>query len=158
MAAIVLISCKIETVSAIGLDISEKALLIAKRNAEVHNVLERLKLRNSNVFSELNGERFDLIVSNPPYIPAIDISVLQPEVRDFEPLHALTDGGNGFSIIEHLVNEAPKFLKPNGWLLIEIGIHQAERVKKMFEKNIWKNVDILPDLQGIPRLVKAKLF
>lgn len=149
---------QIKTVSAIGLDISEKALLIAKRNAEVHHVLERLKLKKSNVFSELNGERFDLIVSNPPYIPAADVTVLQPEVRDFEPLQALTDGGNGFSIIEQIVNQAPKFLKPNGWLLIEIGILQAESAKEMFEKNIWQNVDILPDLQGIPRLVKAKLF
>jgi release factor glutamine methyltransferase len=149
---------EIKTALAIGLDISEKALEVAKRNAEKHTVSERLELKISDVFSQLNEEKFDLVVSNPPYIPAKDISDLQPEVQDFEPLNALTDDKDGLSIIEKVIYQSPTFLKYKGSLMMEIGINQADEVKKMFDKNIWQNVDILPDLQGIPRMVKANRF
>ena len=147
-----------KTVLATGFDISEKALAIAKKNAGIHQVLERLKLEKSDVFSNLNDEKFDLIISNPPYIPSEDIAGLQLEVRDFEPLNALTDGKNGLSIIEEIIIESPRFLKSHGSLLMEIGIHQADDVKKMFDENIWQEIIILPDLQGIPRMVKASIF
>jgi release factor glutamine methyltransferase len=142
--------------SAVGLDISEKALEIAKRNAEKHQVSEKLDLKISDVFSCLANEKFDLIVSNPPYIPRRDIENLQREVRDFEPLNALTDGGEGLSIIEKIITDAPKFLKPRGFLLIEIGFGQAEDVRRMFDAKIWKMIEILPDPQRIPRMVKAR--
>ncbi len=145
-----------ETVSAIGLDISEKALEIAKINAENHRVSERIDLKISDVFGLLTDETFDLIVSNPPYIPRKDIESLQAEVRDFEPLNALTDEKDGLSIIEKIIAAAPKFLKPNGFLLLEIGFGQAEDVKRMFDAEIWRTVEILPDLQGIGRMVKAR--
>ncbi len=149
---------EIKTVSAIGLDISAKALETAKKNAEGHAVLERLELKNSDIFSGLTAEKFDLIVSNPPYIPAMDITGLQPEVRDFEPINALTDGKDGLSIVKRIIRESPKFLKPKGFLLMEIGINQAREVKEMFDKNLWRKVDILPDLQEIPRMVKANIL
>jgi release factor glutamine methyltransferase len=150
----------VETASAIGLDVSEKALEIAGRNAETHSVAQRLKLQISDVFDGLGKEKeekFDLIVSNPPYIPRRDIPGLQAEVRDFEPLSALTDGGTGLSIIEKVVAGAPRFLKPRGFLLMEIGFGQAEEVKKLFAARLWESVEILPDLQGIPRTVKAQV-
>lgn len=146
-----------QTVSAIGLDVSEKALEIAKLNAENHQVSERFALKISDVFSVLTDETFDLIVSNPPYIPRQDIENLQAEVRDFEPLNALTDEKDGLSIIEKIIAAAPKFLNPNGFLLMEIGFGQAEDVKQMFDAEIWQTVEILPDLQGIGRMVKAQI-
>jgi len=146
-----------KTASAIGLDVSAKALEIAELNAEKHRVLERLSLKVSDVFDALTDEKFDLIVSNPPYIPRADVESLQAEVRDFEPLNALTDGDDGLSIIENIVRGAPRFLKPGGFLLLEIGFGQAEAVKGLFERKVWRSVEVLPDLQKIPRTVRAQV-
>lgn len=148
---------EIKTASAIGLDISEKALQIAETNAEKLGVLERLNLKNSDVFAELNNEIFDLIVSNPPYVPSEDFSTLQAEVRDFEPQVALTDGKNGLSIIEKIIIESPKFLESNGFLLMEIGFNQSNKVHRIFAPEIWREVDFFADLQGIPRMIKAQI-
>ncbi len=148
---------EVKTASAIGSDVSESALQIAGKNAETHNVFDRLELKISDVFDILQTEKFDLIVSNPPYISSKNIRNLQMEVRDFEPLSALTDGADGLSIIKKIIDDAPKFLKPQGFLLMEIGFGQADEVKKMFSPKIWQSVEILPDLQNIPRIVKANL-
>lgn len=145
----------IETVIAIGLDISANALQIAKKNAQKHEVSDRIKLKISDVFEVLQNETFDLIVSNPPYIPRQDFAALQPEVRDFEPINALTDGKNGLSIIKKIINDAPYFLRSHGVLLMEIGFNQATEVKEMFSPKKWQSIEILPDLQNIPRMVKA---
>lgn len=148
-----------KTAAAMGLDISPRALEIARKNAEANGVSARFQLRHSNVFAALDNlklEKFDLIVSNPPYIPFGDLSGLEPEVRDFEPQIALTDGGGGLSIIEKIIAESPGYLKPDGFLLLEIGYKQAAEVSRMFAPEIWRNVEILPDLQGIPRTVKAR--
>ena len=147
----------VETANAIGLDISEKALKITRRNAIRHEVSDRLELKTSNVFESLKNEKFDLIVSNPPYISLKDFADLQREVRDFDPMIALTDGKNGFSIIGQIIEESPNFLKPGGFLLMEIGIGQSEKVEAMFSKSVWRTFEILPDLQGIPRTVKVRI-
>jgi release factor glutamine methyltransferase len=148
---------EVKTATADGLDVSEKAIEIAKLNAENNGVSNRLELKISDVFATLENEKFDLIVSNPPYIPIEDIQTLQAEVKDFEPLQALTDGHDGLSIIEKIVAGSLQFLKPEGFLLMEIGFEQADKVRKMFSPETWQNVEILPDLQGIPRTVKARL-
>lgn len=145
------------TATAISLDISEKALQIALKNAKKHQVSDRLELKISNVFTKLKKEKFDLIVSNPPYIDAGSFADLQPEVRDFEPEFALTDGKNGLSIIEKIIKDAPKFLKSEGFLLIEIGFNQSNEVRQMCLPEIWQSVEFLEDLQGIPRTLKARL-
>lgn len=147
----------VKNATAIGLDISTKALAVAKRNAEKHSVLARLKLNESDVFSNLTNQKFDLIVSNPPYISSEEIPNLQVEVRDFEPINALTDNQDGFSIIEKIIIDSPTYLIQNGFLLMEIGFGQSENVRKMLSDEIWESVEILPDLQGIPRMVKAKV-
>jgi release factor glutamine methyltransferase len=144
--------------TAIGLDVSEKALEVSRKNADKHDVAARLELRKSDVFGALGDEKFDLIVSNPPYIPRSEIDGLQSEVRDFEPLEALTDGGDGLSIIEKIVQAAPKFIKSGGFLLMEIGFGQAKAVENLFENSVWQLVEILPDLQGIPRTVRAQVI
>ncbi len=147
---------KIKTARAIGLDISPKALEIAAGNAATHEVSNRLELKISDVFEVLQNEKFDLIISNPPYIPSKEIKNLQAEVRDFEPIIALTDSDDGLSIIEKIIVESPKFLNKEGFLLLEIGFGQADKVREIFEPEIWRVVEILPDLQGIPRMVKAQ--
>ncbi len=149
---------EIKAARAVAFDVSEKALRIAAANAERHRVADRLKLEISNVFENLKGEKFDLIVSNPPYISAEEFRDLQTEVRDFEPALALTDGENGLTIVKKIIKDAPKFLKSNSFLLLEIGYGQAEIVREMFAPRFWKSVEILPDLQGIPRTVRAKCF
>lgn len=142
----------------VGLEISQAAMAVAQRNADSLGVADRIDLRLSNVFSSPeDGERFDLIVSNPPYVPEEDIAGLQPEVRDFEPVVALTDGSTGLTIIEKIVKESPGRLLPGGHLLLEIGFNQSGRVLSMFDPAIWASVDAFPDLQGIPRMIKANL-
>ncbi len=143
---------------AIGFDISPKALDVAEKNAYQNNVADRLELGVSDVFSGVDTSlQFGLIVSNPPYIPAEDFKTLQPEVRDHEPASALTDNGDGLSIIEKIISQAPNFLKTGGYLLMEIGIDQAAGVGEMIAPGIWQTFEILPDLQGIPRMVKLRL-
>lgn len=141
--------------TAVGLDISPPALRIAGRNAQRHGVADRLRLFESDVYSALEGERFELIAANPPYVPIDEFTGLQAEVRDFEPRIALTDETNGLSVIETIIRGAPPFLKSGGVLLLEIGFSQARAVRQMFTSEIWTNIDLMPDLQGIPRLVRA---
>jgi release factor glutamine methyltransferase len=141
--------------TAVGVDISEAAIKVAQRNAEAHGVAERLTLKISDVYAALGDETFDAILSNPPYIPGSEMLALQPEVRDFEPHTALTDHGTGLSIIERLIAVAPRHLKKEGILIIEIGFGQAESIKLLFDENVWRSVEILNDLQQIPRTVIA---
>ncbi|HEY8559058.1 MAG TPA: peptide chain release factor N(5)-glutamine methyltransferase [Pyrinomonadaceae bacterium] len=148
----------VRAASAIGLDVSPKALKITALNAERHGVSDRLNLKISDVFSSLADEKFALIASNPPYIPRADIANLQREVRDFEPLGALTDEADGLSIIEKIVRGAPRYLVPGGFLLLEIGFGQSRAVKNLFDEKIWRAVEALPDLQNIPRTVRAQVI
>ena len=143
--------------TALAVDVSEAALEVTNRNAARHGVAERMTLQLSDVFSELGDRKFDAIISNPPYVPVIDFAGLQAEVRDFEPHLALTDGSDGLSIIRRIITEAPDFLRPPGYLFMEIGFDQSERVAAMFDSDIWNLPDLLSDLQGIPRLVSARL-
>ncbi len=144
----------VASASAIGVDISQRALDMARRNAERHNVAQRLKLHESNAFSEVTGE-FDLIVSNPPYVPHGHLESLQAEVRDYEPQLALDGGEDGLSIIENIIRESPEFLKPQGFLLLEIGFDQAARVSELFDLLVWNKPEFIADLQGIPRILKV---
>ncbi|HEX6280327.1 MAG TPA: peptide chain release factor N(5)-glutamine methyltransferase [Pyrinomonadaceae bacterium] len=143
--------------SAIAVDISEPAIEIAKRNASMHAVNERLEIIRSDVYEKVPNERFDLIVANPPYVPLEDYAHLQPEVRDHDPRIAVTDGSTGLTVIERIVADAPSRLRSDGHLLMEIGFGQHERVSAMFDRNRWKGPDLIPDLQGIPRVVFATL-
>lgn len=144
--------------SAVGLEISDDAIAVAGTNAERHHVSSQFDVRRSDLFEGLAaGERFDLIISNPPYVPAADIAELEPEVREYEPRAALTDGGGGLSVVGRLIRESPQYLKPGGTLMLEIGIGQAGRVREMISPDIWASVTVDDDFQGIPRVVAATL-
>jgi release factor glutamine methyltransferase len=142
--------------TAVGVDISAAALAVAARNAQSNGVAERLTLREANLFDTLTGT-FDLIVSNPPYIPDADIDDLQAEVSRFEPRTALAGGEDGLSIVRRIVAGAPAFLRPGGYLLIEIGFDQSGRVKQLFDPGVWRDIRLLTDLQGIERVVETQL-
>ena len=142
--------------SAAGVDISRAALALTAKNAQKHDVASRLALSEGDVFDGLSGT-FDLIVSNPPYIPDCHLESLQAEVGRFEPPAALFGGPDGLAIIRRIVAGAPPFLNSKGFLLIEIGFDQSEGVKELFDPLVWERVEFLADLQGFPRIVKARL-
>lgn len=151
------VSILVNLPSATGfaVDIDEMALEVSRRNANRHHVTSRLTLANSDLFASVGNENFDVVVSNPPYVPAADIPSLQPEVRDHEPLGALTDGGSGLSLIRQIVEGSPLYLKPGGSLIMEFGFGQSAAVKAMFDPVIWECVDVIADIQGIDRVVSA---
>ena len=139
---------------AIAVDISDVAIKIAECNAARQSVNERISFVVSDCFESLGSNTlFDLIVSNPPYVSAEALDGLQREVREHEPRIALSPGLDGLAIIRRLIQEAPDLLKPHGYLLLEIGFDQAAAVERLIDRNIWKLLDIWPDLQGIPRIV-----
>ena len=140
----------------VAVDISHAALGVAARNAEKNGVAGRLKLIRSDLFENITAGEFDLIVSNPPYVPVSDIGHLQPEVRDHEPHIALTDGTDGISIIRRIIEDSRHFLAPGGVLLVEMGFGQSERVLELTQMSGWGSVRVEPDLQGIPRMLVAK--
>ena len=146
--------------SAVGLDISVDALALARQNAERHGVLGRLGLIASDWLSALGpGEdRFDLVLSNPPYLAVGESPHLPPTVRDHDPRRALFAGDDGMVAIRHLLATVPPFLEPGGVLVFEIGFGQAEAVRsEILARPVWRLVRIEPDLEGIPRICVARL-
>jgi release factor glutamine methyltransferase len=134
-----------------AVDLSSAALEVAQRNAERHGVLERVTLLQSDLLAAV-GTDFDVVVSNPPYIA--DGEVLEPQVFNYEPRSALYAGPTGLEIYERLIPQARRVLKPQGWLMLEIGYGQSEALRKLLSD--WNEVGFLDDLQGIPRVVQAK--
>ena len=150
----VAILANVRSATAVSIDISYAASQVARANATKHKVGGSLTLHRGDVFGNIKGP-FDLIVSNPPYIPSGDIKSLQAEVRDFEPSVALDGGEDGLYIIKSIIRESPEFLMPQGFLLLEIGFDQAAKVRELFGHRMWETPEFLPDLQGIPRILKV---
>lgn len=140
-----------------GTDLSREALAVAGNNAGL--LLEpgsQLKLYGGNLFQALpSGLKFDILVSNPPYIPTSVIEELQPEVRDFEPRMALDGKADGKEFYRRIAGEAKEWLKPGAAVYLEIGYDQAEAVWELFDKNGFKNIRIIKDLPGLNRVMRA---
>jgi release factor glutamine methyltransferase len=145
--------CELNHARAVAIDKSPAALEVAKFNAQKLAVADRAEFVVSDCFDSLDRSEFDLIVSNPPYVSAGVIEGLQREVRDHEPLIALSPGPDGLSIIRRLIHESPKFLKQNGHLIMEIGFDQGEAVQQLIDAKVWELLEVRPDLQCIPRIV-----
>lgn len=141
----------------IGLDISSDALNTALDNASRLNLFNKAIFRKSNVFSNVKpGESFDIIISNPPYIPSKEKENIQTEVK-FDPEQALyTKDEKGLEFYQKITNEAPKILNKNGYLLFELGIGQAQDVKLLMEQNGFSDIEIIKDLVGIDRVICGK--
>lgn len=134
-------------------DISADALAVARKN--IADTGARVTLRQGDLFAAAAGERFDIIVSNPPYITAEEMADLQPEVRR-EPALALYGGLDGLDFYRRIAREAPDYLSPGGWLLLEIGSAQAEAVSALLAER-FEALAVYPDMQGLPRAVAARL-
>ena len=138
-----------------GIDISKKALEIAQKNANNNNVFERINFVESNLFEKLQDNQiFDIIISNPPYIPSGEIENLQDEVRLYEPKIALDGGLDGLDFYRKIAIESQKFLKKNGNIFLEIGYNQHQFVKDIFENVNFKFIDFKKDLSGIIRVLE----
>ncbi len=134
----------------IGTDISEKALEIAKENGK--RLCPMVKFMQSDLFDQIEG-RFDLIISNPPYIASEECTKLMPEVREHEPLLALDGKEDGLFFYRKIIESAPRYLEEGGMLAFEIGYDQGEPVKEMMEENGFHFVTIKKDLAGLDRMV-----
>jgi release factor glutamine methyltransferase len=136
-------------------DISEKALEIARKNAQKHHVEDRINFVLSDLFSNLD-EKFDLIISNPPYIPLSMKANLQKEVVLHEPQNALfANDEAGIEFYEKIIEQSQNFLNADGIIIFELGINQFEKVKELFLKNGFKNICIVKDLNHIERIISA---
>lgn len=142
----------------IGLDISSDALNTALDNASKLNLFNKAIFRKSNIFSNVKpGESFDIIVSNPPYIPPLEKENIQTEVK-FDPEQALfTEDEKGLEFYEKITKDAPRILNKGGYLLFELGIGQSNDVKSIMEKNGFQNIEIIKDLAGIDRVIVGNL-
>lgn len=137
-----------------AVDISEAALTVARRNAERNTVA--IEFLAGSLLEPVAGRHFDLIVSNPPYIPSSDIPALEPEVRDFDPRGALDGGADGLDVYRILIPAAAACLNPGGWLLLEVGAGQAADVARMVQTaGVYGEPVITSDGGGIERVVGA---
>jgi release factor glutamine methyltransferase len=138
-----------------GTDISEAALAVARANAERNGLSARCTFVACDIAKGVEGP-FDLIVSNPPYIPQGEIATLAPEVRDYEPVPALDGGKDGLDAYRAIAAQAPRLLAPGGRLIVELGDGQEEAVRALFTTVGLSVGAARPDLAGIPRALTAK--
>lgn len=138
-----------------SLDISEIALEIAKKNAKSNGVIDKINFIKSDLFQQIVGTnlKFDIIVSNPPYIRKRDIDELHTQVKDYEPYNALEGGIDGLDFYRNITEQSKNYLKPGGILAYEVGHDQAEEVVKIMQNNGYNKIYIKKDLQGIDRVV-----
>lgn len=142
--------------NVVGVDSSPKALKVARKNAKRHQVANRCQFILGDLFQKLTTktprhQEFNLIISNPPYIPTKEIETLQPEVRDWEPRQALDGGKDGLKYIRQLLSESSRHLKSHGLLIFEFGCGQADDIMNSAEKS-YNNITIIKDLSGHPRI------
>ncbi len=155
-AIVIALAKELPTAYLEATEISAKALKIARENAVVHGVADRIGFKQADLFPAL-GRLYDLIVANPPYIPRGYITSLPPEVRHFEPPLAWDGGEDGLDFFRRILPQVGRFLRPQGWFLTEIGAGQEEEIKKIAAQM----VDLCPgtfvrDLAGINRVFKVR--
>ena len=150
------LAVKCPTAQFTALDISADALAAARQNAARHQVESRVNFFAGDCFAAITpNQQFNLIISNPPYIPGPEIASLEPEVRDFDPRPALDGGADGLDFYRRLSREAGHFLAPGGQIMLEFGDGQAEPVKKLFAEQMWIVEAVKADYSGRPRILIA---
>ena len=147
------LAIEIKKSNVLSIDISKDALLIAKNNAENHNI-KNIEFLEIDILKNDINKKADLIISNPPYISKNELSTLMPEVRNHEPKISLTDNKDGFTFYERFVSLLPKMLKNDGAAIIEVG-REAHSIKvlEIFKKNGVKNIKVIKDLNSDNRAV-----
>jgi release factor glutamine methyltransferase len=146
-----------------SIDICRKALEIGRKNAKKHGVLDKIHFLHGSIFKPLDEinlkGKVDILVSNPPYIPTKDIENLQIEVSKYEPKTALDGGEDGLRFYREIIDKAPEYLKNEGFIALEIGYDQAEKVVDLMkEKKCYNGIEVTKDLAGIDRVISGKLI
>ena len=137
-----------------AVDISPAALEVARANAHRLQLDHRVIFGQRDLLAGAPASTYDFVVSNPPYVPASEPEKAQREVREFEPKVAVFAGESGLEVYRRLVPQAHEALKPGGWLVVEIGFSLAQAVCELAQD--WTEVRVVPDLQGIPRVMAAR--
>jgi len=142
----------------VATDSSAEALALARANAERHGLAGAIEFRQGHWFAALEpGALFDAVLSNPPYVAAGDLAAAMPEVRDHEPRLALDGGADGLDALRVIVAGAAEWLRPGGWLIVEIGAGQAQGVMRLAtETGLYEAMQVAPDYAGIPRIASMK--
>ncbi len=136
-------------------DLSAAALEVARRNAARHQV--EIRFLHGDLFDAVPaGERFDVILSNPPYIRSDVLATLAVEVREHEPRLALDGGPDGFAVIDRLLRQASDYLNPGGWLIFEIGYDQEKEARQRLVEAGWADVKTIHDQNGHPRVLRSR--
>lgn len=151
------LACEAPGAAITATDISAAALKTAQKNAAALKPNHSIVFREGDLFESVDG-RFDLIVSNPPYIGAEEYKSLPAGVKNFEPEEALRAGQTGLEFYEKLIYQAHGYLAENGWLLLEIGARQEQEVRAIFEahKDFYERIDVREDYAGLPRVIKGR--
>ncbi|MBI3786135.1 MAG: peptide chain release factor N(5)-glutamine methyltransferase [Deltaproteobacteria bacterium] len=138
-----------------ALDVSAAALRVAESNAARNRLAGRIRFLESNLFAAASGERFDIIVSNPPYVATPELDTAQAELR-YEPRRALDGGGDGLDVIRVLLRDAPQHLRAGGWLFMEIGCDQSAVVVALARTAGAQEAEVFNDYAGLPRVLRAR--
>ena len=146
---------ELKGVKGIGIDISRKAIEVAKKNSNKLGLNERVKFFNKSL-ENIHGCKFDLIVSNPPYIRTLDINNLSDEVKNFEPKIALDGGKDGLDVIKKVIYKSKAILKNLGWLALEIGYGQHYKVSQILKKQNFKEELLVKDYKNNVRCILAR--
>lgn len=141
--------------TGVGVDIDANAVSLAKKNAK--NLGIDATFAVSDLFEAVEGT-FDLIISNPPYIPTKVIETLDPEVKDYEPVAALDGGEDGLTFYRLIAAKAKQFLKRGGMIFFEIGYDQGEDVSEIMKENGYRHIEVKKDLAGLDRIVSAHFY
>jgi release factor glutamine methyltransferase len=151
------LAAKCPTAKIVATDISADALAHATENAARNKVAQRIEFLQGDGFSAMSTQsQFDLIISNPPYIPSAEIAALQPEVRDFDPRLALDGGADGLEFYRLIASQANAFLKPGGKIMVEFGDGQSAAVRKIFETQKWIVEAVKEDYSHRARILVAR--
>jgi release factor glutamine methyltransferase len=155
-AIAVALAHKLPQAQITAVDISPPALALAHRNAEQNSVASRIRFLPGDLLTPVAAEQFDIVVSNPPYVPSADRASLAVEVRDYEPALALFAGDDGLQVYRRLIPATFAALAPGGYVALEIGSGQAALVRSLLIDSGFQQIEFLPDLQNIPRVVTSR--
>jgi release factor glutamine methyltransferase len=155
-AIAVALAHKLPQASITATDLSEAALEVARANAELNGVSERVRFFAGDLLGPVASEQFEIVVSNPPYVPARDRDSLTIEVREYEPAQALFAGEDGLAIYRRLIPAAWERLVSGGCIVLEIGYGQQASLRSLLAETSFGDIEFAPDLQGIPRVASAR--
>jgi release factor glutamine methyltransferase len=139
-----------------AIDLSAPALTIARGNAELNGVADRIRFLEGDLLTPVVGQQFEIVVSNPPYVPLSDRGSLAVEVRDYEPAAALFAGDDGLDVYRRLIPAAFDALVPGGFVDLEIGYGQSQAIKELLVESGFEQIEFLPDFKKIPRVASAQ--